>query len=1347
MNNKKSFKRLLKILLVQITLLIGLSSIITAFANPVVNITGSETAKPVPEPVEIEENTEAIEQEELKDVKDEIIPGEQPSDKEQETSQEEQEASQEEQVTQEETAQVQETTDTPEIAVQAATDASNFNFDASTGTITSLSQNCTLSDIVIPKQIGGVDVTAIGDNAFMGFTNITSISFEDGNKITKLGSSAFSSLQNLTSFEMPQKLTVIPMYCFHECKNLTFVELGKSVVSIEYGAFYKSGILSIKLPDTLTTLGLMSFSCTPLTNISIPDGVVEIPSQCFLGCSKLTSVKLGSKIETIASWSFAGSGISSIELPTTLTTIGAAAFSNTNLINIIIPNNVTSIGDECFQECSSLENIVLGENIESIGKRGFYRCTSLTKIKLPKKLKIIKEDLLAGCSNLKELEMPSELERILSRVIESTQITEITIPDTVNYINNYAFSNNSTLKKIYIPSKEVDSISGAPWGAGSACVIWKSTILVRDAQGNDKYVYESSTKTITKYIGTLENDVIDIEKDVKNANIKEEVTVIGDYAFANAHNITTVKIPDTVKYIRDSAFSSCRKLSSIIIPNSVIELGEYSFYDCQSLKNIILGNGIKTINHSAFSNCGNLEEITIPGQPSTISYGVFSSCNKLKFIRLPDCYKDELKNSPWSENAPWSAQNAAVIWKETLLVPKKDPKYVYDYDEKSGEGTITKYIGTDEEANIEIDFKAVGTPVTKLGNYAFANCNSIKNVIVPNTVTEFEDNVFFNSSSLESVTLSKNIKSLGDNCFKSCVKLRSVKLPDKLQSIGNYSFMDCKLLERVDLPDDITNIGKSSFKNCNALQSVKLPKKLTLIDIEAFSNCYALQSIEFPNTLKEIRSAAFYRCTSLTKLDFPDSVTIFGDGHLAPNLGGPGVFQECSNLEEVKLSENLLNIPDNLFLSCKKLSTINIHDNIKYIGMNSLAYTALTGILTLPKSVKYVSSSAFYGVALDKLVIPYARTKCPYRSYHPYGLKEGNPTQIVYGGGVPNIKAKVTPTKDSSGKNKYLLDFDIDFRDKDGNIYDAITRINLPNETGELSGNIINVGERESWSTADNNRTLDVTQRAVYKIQIAGLDNELHDYEILLGKIELENNEAEFYLGDMKTLTKNQILYRLGIIDKDGHTLIKDEFGVSVDCTYNISDEQMNAIHNMQYGDKLETKIGIHDPLLQKDYDITINVVSNAIRGKVIWDDNDNRKGLRPSSVNVNLYSKKANSSDAEKLVTTKAITEGADGAWNFDFEEASPWENKDVGGVVGTFHCGDELKYTISPTKPAYYSMEIKENPSNFFTITLTVDQIPVTGLVEGSNGKVLISLSIGLLILSSAYFVIKKHRKIIKK
>ena len=175
MNNKKSFKRLQKILLVQITLLIGLmTSITTTFANPVVNITGSETAKAVPEPVEIEENTEAIEQEEVKDDKDEIMQGEQPLD-------EDQEASQEEQVTQaetpEETVQVQETTDTPEIAVQAATDASNFNFDASTGTITSLRQSVTLSNIIIPKQIGGVNVTTIGDSAFSGFTTITSISF------------------------------------------------------------------------------------------------------------------------------------------------------------------------------------------------------------------------------------------------------------------------------------------------------------------------------------------------------------------------------------------------------------------------------------------------------------------------------------------------------------------------------------------------------------------------------------------------------------------------------------------------------------------------------------------------------------------------------------------------------------------------------------------------------------------------------------------------------------------------------------------------------------------------------------------------------------------------------------------------------------------------------------------------------------------------------------------------------------------------------------------------------------------------------------------------------------------
>ena len=1283
-NNKKNYKRLLKILLVQITLLIGLSSIITAFANPIINISGDGTAEAVPEPVEIEENTEAIEQEKLKDDKDEIIQGEQPLDENQEASQEEQETQAE---APEETVQVQETTDTPEIAVQAATDASNFNFDASTGTITSLSQNCTLSDIVIPKQIGGIDVVSIGNSAFSGFTNITSISFEDGNKVTKIGNYAFRNMESLSC---------------------------------------------IVLPSGLTSIGIWAFESTGISSIVIPNGVTSIPNSCFYFASKLTSVTFGDKVTSIERNAFNRTALTDIKLPDTLKTIEDRAFYGTKLSTITIPDSVIYMGEGVFFSCRDLKSVKLSKKLTSISENMFMYCRSLISLEIPEGIYSIENGIFRDC----------------------TTLYEITIPSSVNTISSGAFR-ESSLKKIYIRSKTAGSISDAPWGSEKAAVIWKDTIIVQDRQGNDKYVYESSTKTITKYLGSTSNDIIDIKKDFQDSGLNYEVEIIGESAFQGKTNISSVKIPDSVTQIKkqafyycssatleslpaqlteigQAAFLDCRKITSISIPDTVTIMGQSAFSGCSSLKSIEIGTGLSCLNNYVFSGCSSLEDITIPKNITSINFGVFSNCTNLKFIRIPNYTKDQISG------APWEASNASVIWKGTLLVPDNNPKYVYEYDKNTKKGVITKYVGTDADVNIEQDFKSLGKPVTEIGDYAFAKNTTLKKVVVPNTVTKIGNNSFYYSNFLENVTLSDNLTQIGSYSFFECERLKNVILPKKLKFIGNRAFYYCKAIQSIEIPNSVTEIGPSAFECCSSLKTVKLSDYLTEISDSTFYRCYSLETINFPSSITKVGVSAFDSCSSLKKVELPDSITNIQQS----------TFSNCTKLSDVKLPANLKYINGWAFSGCKQLTIINFPDKLKLISSGAFQGTSLAGTITLPTSVVSVSKDAFKNVTgLDKLIIPYARAKCPYLAQHPFGLNENNPTQIVYGGRVPNIKAKVTPTKDSTGKNKYLLDFDIDFRDKDGNIYDAITRINLPDETGELSGNIIHVGQRESWSTADNNKTLDVTQRAVYKIQIAGLDGELHDYEILLGKIELDNTDAQFYTGDMKTLTMNQILYRLGIIDKDGHTLIKDEFGKSVDCTYNISDEQMNAIHNMQYGDKLETKIGIHDPLLQKDYDITINVVSNAIRGKVVWDDGDDSKGLRPDSLDVNLYSKKANSSDAEKLVTTKAVTEGTDGSWSFGFEEASPWENKNVGGVVGTFHCGDELKYTISPTIPTYYSMEIKENPSNFFTITLTVDQIPVTGIIEGSNGKVLIGLSIGLLILSSAYFVIKKHRKIIKK
>ena len=450
-------------------------------------------------------------------------------------------------------------------------------------------------------------------------------------------------------------------------------------------------------------------------------------------------------------------------------------------------------------------------------------------------------------------------------------------------------------------------------------------------------------------------------------------------------------------------------------------------------------------------------------------------------------------------------------------------------------------------------------------------------------------------------------------------------------------------------------------------------------------------------------------------------------------------------MTEITIPGNVIEIDDGSFSNCTSLSKISFDADSKLhiIESEAFANTVLTGTVNIPKSVRTMRFGAFENVTtLSKLVIPYARAMCPYVSAHPYGLDETK-TEIIYGGAIPEITPILTPKDDASGKKKYNLDFNISFKDKkDGTIYDAVTRVNLPNSDGELSGNIFNVGQSPEWTTSDAGKTIEVTKRGIYKIQVAGLDGKLHDYEILVCTPQIER-EAIFFSGDMKTLTANQVLYRLGAIDKDGNNLIKDEFGDLLDCTYTIDNEEMNKIHKMKSGEDLTLKIGIHDKLFDKDYEMTVKAISTNVKGKIVWNDHDDAYGIRPGSVNVSLVSQMHTTAKAATVLSTKAVSPNTSGEWNFEFGEVSPFEMKEVGGVVGTFHCGDELKYSVDSTAPNRYSMDIKENPTSYFTITMTVQQVPpYTGIKDNNNKIVELVIAGFVTVVIMMYVSVRKKR-----
>lgn len=123
------------------------------------------------------------------------------------------------------------------------------------------------------------------------------------------------------------------------------------------------------------------------------------------------------------------------------------------------------------------------------------------------------------------------------------------------------------------------------------------------------------------------------------------VTNIGENAFAQCKNITSITIPNSVTNIGDYAFQECWKLTSIEIPDSVTSIGKGAFQRCTSLTRIALPNGLTSIGPYSFRGCygltsigpvGSGADLQIPASVTSMGYDAFSACSYLTSIVLPD---------------------------------------------------------------------------------------------------------------------------------------------------------------------------------------------------------------------------------------------------------------------------------------------------------------------------------------------------------------------------------------------------------------------------------------------------------------------------------------------------------------------------------------------------------------------------------------------------------------------------------------------------------------------------------------------------------------------------------------
>jgi hypothetical protein len=159
-----------------------------------------------------------------------------------------------------------------------------------------------------------------------------------------------------------------------------------------------------------------------------------------------------------------------------------------------------------------------------------------------------------------------------------------------------------------------------------------------------------------------------------------------------------------------------------------------------------------------------------------------------------------------------------------------------------------------------------GVPVTRIGEKAFEDCESLKSITIPNSVTSIGYDAFYKCRILKSVTIPDSVTSIGDAAFFECESLKLITIPDSVTDIGANVFLCCESLKSITIPDSVTTIEWYAFGRCTNLESITIPDSVTIIGIGAFSNCTSLESITIPDSVTDIGASAFRNCKSLESI-------------------------------------------------------------------------------------------------------------------------------------------------------------------------------------------------------------------------------------------------------------------------------------------------------------------------------------------------------------------------------------------------------------------------------------------------------------------------------------------------
>ncbi len=432
--------------------------------------------------------------------------------------------------------------------------------------------------------------------------------------------------------------------------NIPATYEGKPVTRILDGAFKdKTKITKVVVPENVVSIGVDAFlGCTNIEEISLPSSLRRIGRRAFVGLRYIKNINIPEGVETIGDTAFSNCvNLENISFPSTLKDLGSNLFQSDKLITSVY-KGIEYLGNSSNQHLlaykvnaknAAPEEVELHPDTKIIGGSLFESEKSLTKVTLNEGLEVICASAFRSCP-FESIVIPSSVKRIDQYAFAScANMTTCTISgNSLETIGNEAFSGTIKLASINIPSsvKEVGSYAFTEYDNPGAL-----TYNEKDGGnylGNTENPYhvfvglkdsKATSLTLDEHTIVLAGQCLRDAKGISSFTIPASVETIGDEAFFQMTSLTSMSIPATVKNMGGNLFNSCSSLTSIELLNRPTILGSGFAGNCEKLISFNIPDSVVKLESNLFDRDESLTELFVPNSVLEANASAITSCPNL----------------------------------------------------------------------------------------------------------------------------------------------------------------------------------------------------------------------------------------------------------------------------------------------------------------------------------------------------------------------------------------------------------------------------------------------------------------------------------------------------------------------------------------------------------------------------------------------------------------------------------------------------------------------------------------------------------------------------------------------